>query len=835
MASFSLLWAWLFAASLAEVASTEFFKIRSALAPHKCITRSDYYQRFLELRECSAGSAARGRNSNDVWYFNKTWLVNLEQLDDGDGTLQAMCVTFDRAYYYHHGRPLWLRACQEGQPGMDWVWEDDHIRHVHTAYVFDLPGHNITDLGRNRTAPDWQDLSWFGWPQVQLGSRDNSTSSDQVFFKEILSSMENHSQSFEPLPATEVLPDFPPENYNLCPDGSFGERNVCPWHRRAYQEEWLCKGGTLTQRCVCFPGYFPLAVGYLPNVSHLGELAYTCCRGESNSDGCGDIVIWLPLAVALTILGGLGVLTTSLMIYCHSPSIAPATEEDLHVLCPQLVHDGAVVHRTVEQAKWGVSLDDLYQFKRLVHHAVKSGSIRPTDLDQFSASDVMVGPSAYTVNDQMIRPVTAAAGNVSWALMKHPEGCLCDLFVTHGWAEGVFDFVEKVVSSWPRAARGAYVCFLSNPQNLDIADLIQTLRVVSTGFAGFGAGMLYPLPGLEWYGISWDNWALHENLWLAFTCTGLSLVAFSSLTTTFTCCFRRATATIPIAIHCMTASLTFSIAMRASFDGLTNLPNLFRLVLIGVGSTGLEVDWHRTTRALQQADQLAKGFAGTVRQATSSSAEDLRRILHEIEEHEQVDAIDDMIASLIAIKISTVQTRSVLEVTGQLKDMSDWSRALFSVTALGLIWQFRQVYVYRIMEDGMVMGWLLRVFAGIEALLWPIIFLSHPVESKAFAERCVKVCVLLLPGWIGEAWLGVSFEVVAHMCVIPLMMILAALGPGRISRAPVLGPALIRMLFWQIPCRPKTGLRHPKGDQPIDNDNAEHPRVTSLLTTITME
>ena len=67
-----------------------------------------------------------------------------------------------------------------------------------------------------------------------------------------------------------------------------------------------------------------------------------------------------------------------------------------------------------------------------------------------------------------------AAGNVSWALMKHPEGLPCDLFITHTWAEGIYEFVDKVEHSWPPGATGAYVCFLSNPQNLDISDLIQS-------------------------------------------------------------------------------------------------------------------------------------------------------------------------------------------------------------------------------------------------------------------------------------------------------------------------------------------------------------------------
>ena len=168
MASSPVLWAlwvwWIFTrASAVASASTEFFRIRSALAPHKCITSNS--RRLLWLRECS--TSARGWiNPHHVWSFNKTWLVNLKQLEDGDGTLQAMCVTFDRAFYSHHGRPLRLRACQDGQASMDWVWEGERIRHARSAYVFDLAGYNLTNFGGNRYAPD--DYGWFGFLQFSL-------------------------------------------------------------------------------------------------------------------------------------------------------------------------------------------------------------------------------------------------------------------------------------------------------------------------------------------------------------------------------------------------------------------------------------------------------------------------------------------------------------------------------------------------------------------------------------------------------------------------------------------------------------------------------------------
>ena len=46
------------------------------------------------------------------------------------------------------------------------------------------------------------------------------------------------------------------------------------------------------------------------------------------------------------------------------------------------------------------------------------GQIVPTERDPFDLEDVLHGPSMYTVTEQYIKPVTAAAGDMSWALMK---------------------------------------------------------------------------------------------------------------------------------------------------------------------------------------------------------------------------------------------------------------------------------------------------------------------------------------------------------------------------------------------------------------------------------
>mmetsp|Transcript_110578 Transcript_110578/g.356708 ORF Transcript_110578/g.356708 Transcript_110578/m.356708 type:complete len:364 (-) Transcript_110578:199-1290(-) len=134
--------------------------------------------------------------------------------------------------------------------------------------------------------------------------------------------------------------------------------------------------------------------------------------------------------------------------------------------------DGAELYRRVAAEKWGMTKADLKRLRRDVWKAVKNGSILPTELDPFDPRDDIFGPSIYTINEQYIKPVTAEAGNMSWALMKHPKGLKVDLFVTHAWQEGIFEFIDKVLTSWPRSCHSAWCCMLANPQNLDISSLI---------------------------------------------------------------------------------------------------------------------------------------------------------------------------------------------------------------------------------------------------------------------------------------------------------------------------------------------------------------------------
>ena len=124
------------------------------------------------------------------------------------------------------------------------------------------------------------------------------------------------------------------------------------------------------------------------------------------------------------------------------------------------------LHENVNPARWCITFFDLKFFESEVHRLIQGGL---TFEEDFSKD----GPSIYALNEQYIKPITAAAGKMSWALMMNPDGLDCDLFITHAWQEGVFEFTQKVRTAWPWRARHAWCCMLANPQNLNISAMIR--------------------------------------------------------------------------------------------------------------------------------------------------------------------------------------------------------------------------------------------------------------------------------------------------------------------------------------------------------------------------
>jgi len=162
----------------------------------------------------------------------------------------------------------------------------------------------------------------------------------------------------------------------------------------------------------------------------------------------------------------------------------------------------------IPASRWGVTKAQfeefvevvrVYQAKGLLHNSAPSGNGLKYSQKKFDDWDI--GPNIYQVNEQIIKPLTRGGmlesisikrifsgyhyGNLatpgavpllSWSLMKNPSGINVDLFVSHAWMEGIYEFADHLLEVWPDDCQAAYICFLSNPQNLDASHFLGGLR-----------------------------------------------------------------------------------------------------------------------------------------------------------------------------------------------------------------------------------------------------------------------------------------------------------------------------------------------------------------------
>ena len=137
-------------------------------------------------------------------------------------------------------------------------------------------------------------------------------------------------------------------------------------------------------------------------------------------------------------------------------------------------HAARELHRRVKPEFWCITREDLVVFERDVRAAWRDGKIpdNPEKPNRYH-NDPKIGPTIYAVNEHWLKPKTAEAGGMSYALMLHPQvsarvsvhalvrnvhvhvcthfqGLKCDVFVTHAWSEGVFEFLGKVLRTWPK-------------------------------------------------------------------------------------------------------------------------------------------------------------------------------------------------------------------------------------------------------------------------------------------------------------------------------------------------------------------------------------------------
>jgi len=189
------------------------------------------------------------------------------------------------------------------------------------------------------------------------------------------------------------------------------------------------------------------------------------------------------------------------------------------------------VHTHLQPQFWGLSRQQLVEFVNLVREDIQKGNIvnlskqQCTDAghpewyyDQAKFDNPQIGPNMHAVNGKCIKPWTMNMDPVrkirklSYSCMVNSmRGLICDLFISHAWDEGVFEFANSLLQKWPAQCCGAYICFLSNPQNL--LDLIakQIRKPTDSPFYKVlknGPHMMMIVPN--------SNTPIHSRLWCVY-------------------------------------------------------------------------------------------------------------------------------------------------------------------------------------------------------------------------------------------------------------------------------------------------------------------------------
>jgi len=175
-------------------------------------------------------------------------------------------------------------------------------------------------------------------------------------------------------------------------------------------------------------------------------------------------------------------------------------------------------HKQLSPLYWGVSLQQLESFITSVRSAVQAAELTnstPAHLPQYPMDKFAdAGPNMHQVNAQLIKPRTGADASplpfVSYAVLRNPAaGVRCDCFISHAWDEGAFEFGRSAAAAWPSACQGAYICFLANPQNLDISELVSNPKT-SPFYRVLEAGPSAMLM------LANSNTPIHARLWCVF-------------------------------------------------------------------------------------------------------------------------------------------------------------------------------------------------------------------------------------------------------------------------------------------------------------------------------
>eukprot|EP00928_Gymnodinium_smaydae_P067717 TRINITY_DN5071_c0_g3_i1.p1 TRINITY_DN5071_c0_g3~~TRINITY_DN5071_c0_g3_i1.p1 ORF type:complete len:702 (-),score=48.15 TRINITY_DN5071_c0_g3_i1:156-2261(-) len=593
---------------------------------------------------------------------------------------------------------------------------------------------------------------------------------------------------------------------------------------------------------------------YRSRYSMTNAVALHYCCHQMHMFDCSDLPAsaWTNLVTTGVVLFLAGLACISLSYLDTSPWIAwrrpllPEVSAD-----PGKMLDGVSMHERVPAHRWCVTREDLEDFKRRVQDAVSAGRIVPTKQDQFDPNDLRIGPSVYTVNEQYITPVTEAAGKMSWALMLHPDGIDCDIFITHAWREGVYELVDAVIHSWPSGMKGAYCCVLSNPQNLDISRLISSPDQSPFALALRAARCILAVPN--------HSESIYARLWCAFEAylaysldkpiytarapiphlmahilhsAGLYLVSMGALLSLTSINTSFAVWNF-INIACQASTICalavfFVVRPMVKPDSFTryifkklfiilggfffasdalvqpyHVSSFASLALISLALVcSLEVGRLRSISAMQQATMLHRGFTGHVIDAQCSRPDDANRIRKFIQNEE--DQVDAAVSVLIEMGMSTSYLRLLREQVGCLGSQVAWSSFL-SLMMPGTFIVLQLTFMERTALWSNPCLWL---SVG-EGVTWVLVFCFLSTDRKKFAvgvaggvsTACTVSYLINLfilnqgiffrHGFVLDFWsLGIVFPILGG----PTALVCSCVGPRYVARLPLVGKLIVRSI-----------------------------------------
>ncbi|CAJ1428575.1 unnamed protein product [Effrenium voratum] len=602
-----------------------------------------------------------------------------------------------------------------------------------------------------------------------------------------------------------------------------------------------CIGGSLHDPCECADGYFPWQVGahntsglFYPHIVH-----FTCCPGPSQNE-CGDSLTHTS-AFPVFAIALLGILLSTFLMRFRIPPLWQLLSRRRRLLWAQV--DGTSLHREVPMGRWCVTKRDLQDFRVLVQQAVAKGDIQPTALDPFDPTDFTIGPNMHTVTEQYIKPVTDACGKASWALMQHPHGLQCDLFITHCWVEGVYEFLDKVLASWPLMAKAAYICFLSNPQNLDIGELIASPEESPFAKALHVAHHILVVPNRSasiysriwcvyeaflayaWGKQIYTAWSFPQNLWLRVLRVGAVYVASASLTVlampwvehelysyasllltlismkNLWNCFYSRPNSLVLRVAIVFAAISCPGHLAVTFFGERGdkeQHNGIGLIVCWFAICAMEFDRLMLADAHQQSKQLQKGFKG-LSGARSSREEDKDRILAALSESGHEKDVEEVVEVLMRMNVTTPELREAAARSGPLGDASKFSCSLVLGSCIFWLGSPVLLLMYDVEHAEGLRSPLFWIVA-VECVAAFLGFLLLPNERKPFAARCQQLWApMLVVHLLDRFWTWHYYAVSAVVGFLVLSM--GFVGPGRVAQIPCLGPAVVRVLFGRPPWR----------------------------------